>query len=114
MAAIQLRCFGEISRDEWIASELLIVENALSIPMDIPLGLAIRKVHAETGMRSIGYHHDFFWERQRFIMSSVDDHLDMAFPPRIHAMNHVVINSEVRRQLGHCCGPSSVVIPNGF
>jgi glycosyltransferase involved in cell wall biosynthesis len=136
IAALQARCFGKTNRDEWITGEvhrlrqalkkhlyafiegfgidLLIVENALSIPMNIPLGLAITEVLAETGMPAIGHHHDFSWERQRFIMSGVDDYLDMAFPPRIHAMNHVVINSEARKQLGHRRGLSSVVIPNVF
>ncbi|HOX47860.1 MAG TPA: glycosyltransferase family 4 protein [Spirochaetia bacterium] len=134
VAALQAKCFGRTSRDEWITGEvhrlrqvlkkslyafiesfkldLLVVENALAIPMHIPLGLAITEVLAETGMPAIGHHHDFSWERQRFIMSGVDDYLDMAFPPRIHAMNHVVINTEARTQLGHRRGLSSIVIPN--
>jgi glycosyltransferase involved in cell wall biosynthesis len=136
VAALQTRCFGRTSRDEWVTGEvhrlrqilkksiyefinvfdldLIVVENALSIPMNIPLGLAVTEVLAETGMPAIGHHHDFSWERQRFIMSGVDDYLDMAFPPRIHAMNHVVINTEARRQLGHRRGLSSVVIPNVY
>jgi glycosyltransferase involved in cell wall biosynthesis len=136
VATLQARCFGRTFRDEWITGEvhrlrqhlkkslyafvekfgidLLIVENALAIPMNIPLGLAITEVLAETGMPAIGHHHDFSWERQRFIMSGVDDYLDMAFPPRLHAMNHVVINTEARTQLGHRRGLSSVVIPNVY
>jgi len=136
VVALQERCFGRTSRDEWITGEvhrlrqllkrslyefiakfgidLVIVENALAIPMHIPLGLAITEVLAETGMPAIGHHHDFYWERQRFIMSGVDDYLDNAFPPRLHAMNHVVINTEARSQLGHRRGLSSIVIPNVF
>ncbi|MDP3178649.1 MAG: glycosyltransferase family 4 protein, partial [Spirochaetaceae bacterium] len=134
VAALQAKCFGRTVRDEWVTGEthrlrqllkkslyafialfdidLLIVENALAIPMNIPLGLAITEVLAETGMPAIGHHHDFRWERQRFTMSGVDDYLDMAFPPRIHSMNHVVINTEARAQLGHRRGLSSIVIPN--
>jgi glycosyltransferase involved in cell wall biosynthesis len=134
VAALQAKCFGTTIRDEGITGEihrlrqvlkkalyafvgefridLLIVENALAIPMNIPLGLAITEVLAETGLPAIGHHHDFAWERQRFTISGVDDYLDMAFPPRIHAMNHVVINTEGRKQLGHRRGVSSVVIPN--
>lgn len=136
IAELQAQCFGRTFRDEWTTGEvhrlrqvlkkslyafikafsidLLIVENALAIPMNLPLGLAITEVLAETGMPAIGHHHDFSWERQRFIMSGVDDYLDMAFPPRLHAMNHVVINTEARTQLGHRRGLSSVVIPNVF
>ncbi len=134
VAALQERCFGVTQRDEWITGEihrlrqalkkelyaflrdfaidLVIAENALSIPMNIPLGLALTEVLAETGLPTIGHHHDFSWERQRFVKSGVDDYLDMAFPPRIHSMNHVVINSEARRQLGHRRGLSSIIIPN--
>ncbi len=136
VTALQGRCFGRTFRDEWITGEvhrlrqilkkslyefiakfdidLIVVENALAIPMHIPLGLAITEVLAETGMPAIGHHHDFYWERQRFVMSGVDDYLDNAFPPRLHAMNHVVINTEARSQLGHRRGLSSVVIPNVF
>jgi hypothetical protein len=42
---------------------LLISENALTIPLNIPLGLAITEVIAETGLPTIAHHHDFFWER---------------------------------------------------
>jgi len=136
VAALHAKCFGVTMRDEWISGEihrlrqllkkslyafidsfridLLVVENALSIPMHIPLGLAITEVLSETGMPAVGHHHDFVWERQRFIMSGVDDYIDMAFPPRVHAMNHVVINTEARAQLGRRRGLSSVVIPNVY
>lgn len=136
VASLHEKCFGTTTRDEKITGEvhrlrqllkkglyefieqfsidLLIVENALAIPMNIPLGLAITEVICETGIPAIGHHHDFSWERQRFIMSGVDDYLDMAFPPRAHSMNHVVINTEARKQLGHRRGLSSVIIPNVF
>jgi hypothetical protein len=45
---------------------LLVVENALTIPLNIPLGLALTEYIAETGIHTIAHHHDFFWERQRF------------------------------------------------
>ena len=45
--------------------DLLIVENVLSIPMHIPLGLAITETIAETQIATIAHHHDFFWERVR-------------------------------------------------
>jgi glycosyltransferase involved in cell wall biosynthesis len=133
---IQNRCFGSIVRDEGLTGEiqavrfrlkralyefveqfkidLLIVENALTIPMHIPLGLAITEFVAETGIPVIAHHHDFVWERQRFIVNAVEDYLSMAFPPRLHTINHVVINSEGRRQLSYRCGLSSIIIPNVF
>jgi glycosyltransferase involved in cell wall biosynthesis len=94
--------------------DLLIVENAVTIPMHIPLGVAITEFIAETGLPAIAHHHDFAWERQRFSVSAVDDYLSMAFPPRLHSINHVVINTEGRRQLSYRCGLSSIMIPNVF
>jgi glycosyltransferase involved in cell wall biosynthesis len=133
---IQDRCFGIAVRGEGLTGEiqairfrikralyeftekfgidLLITENALTIPMHIPLGLAITEFIAETGIPAIAHHHDFAWERQRFAMNCVEDYISMAFPPRLNSMSHVVINSEGRRQISYRCGLSSVVIPNVF
>jgi glycosyltransferase involved in cell wall biosynthesis len=38
----------------------------------------------------------------------------VAFPPRLHSINHVVIHSVARQQLSHRCGLSSTIIPNVF
>ena len=60
----------------------IIPQNALTIPMNIPLGLAITQVIMETGIAdSIAHHHDFYWERDRFMTNGVWDYLRMAFPP---------------------------------
>jgi glycosyltransferase involved in cell wall biosynthesis len=131
---IQSRCFGRTVRDEKLSGEiqavrfklktalydfvgafkidLLITENALTIPMNIPLGLALTELIAETGLPVIAHHHDFAWERQRFSVNCVTDYLSMSFPPRLHSINHVVINSEARQQLSYRCGLSSIIIPN--
>jgi glycosyltransferase involved in cell wall biosynthesis len=136
IADIQERCFGVTVRGEGLTGEiqairfrlkqaiydfvetfhidLLIAENALTIPMNIPLGLAITEYIAETGIPTIAHHHDFAWERQRFSVNCVEDYLSMSFPPRLHTINHVVINSEGRQQLSYRCGLSSIIIPNVF
>ena len=92
--------------------ELLILENALSIPMNIPLGLAITELIAETGIPAIGHHHDFFWERKRFLVNCIGDYLEMAFPPRLPSLNHVVINSLAATEMGKRRGINVTVIPN--
>ena len=63
--------------------DLLIVENALSIPVHVPLGMAITELIAETGYPTIGHHHDMAWERERFQVNCVGDYLAMAFPPNL-------------------------------
>jgi len=92
--------------------DVLIVENAFAIPMNIPLGVAIAELVAEMEMPTIAHNHDFAWERQRFMTGCAEDYIVRAFPPRLHSINHVVINSEARRQLAFRCGISSVMIPN--
>ncbi len=92
--------------------ELLIVQNALAIPMNIPLGLALTEFVAETGFPTIAHHHDFFWERKRFLVNCVWDYLNMAFPPHLPSVHHVVINSSAANQLSLRTGISSLLIPN--
>lgn len=92
--------------------ELLIVENALAIPVNIPLGLAITDFIAETGFPVIAHHHDFYWERQRFMNNSVGDFLAAAFPPNLPSIHHVVINSLQAGALASRIGVSAMQIPN--
>ena len=91
---------------------LLVPENALTIPLNIPLGLAITEVIAETGIITIAHHHDFFWERKRFLINSIWDYLNMAFPPHLPSVKHVVINSSQDNQLSLRTGISATIIPN--
>lgn len=92
--------------------KLLIVENALAIPMNLPLGLALTEFIAETGYPTIAHHHDFFWERKRFLVNCVGDYLSMSFPPNLPSIRHVTINSWAARQLALRTGISSMVVPN--
>ena len=79
-----VRCFGTTTRERSISErihklkdylksrlyefcrnfdiDIIIPENALAIPMNIPLGMAITELVAETGMPAIAHHHDFSWE----------------------------------------------------
>ena len=92
--------------------DLLVTENALAIPLNLPLGLALTEVIAETGIPVIAHHHDFPWERQRFAVNSVGDYIRAAFPPALPSVRHVVINSVQAQQLAWRTGLTSRVIPN--
>ncbi|QTA90643.1 glycosyltransferase family 4 protein [Desulfonema magnum] len=91
--------------------ELLIAENSLTIPLNIPLGLAITELLSETGISAIAHHHDFFWERQEFKTNAIWEYLNMAFPPHLPTIRHVVINSAASNQLSLRTGISSSIIP---
>lgn len=92
--------------------DILIVENAICIPMQIPLGVALTHFIAETGFPTIGHHHDFYWERTRFSVNAVEEYLSMAFPPSLPSIQHVTINSTGQRDLAWRRGLSSVLVPN--
>ena len=92
--------------------DLIIPENALAIPMNIPLGVAITEFIAETSIPAIAHHHDFSWERPRFLINSCRDYLNMAFPPHLPSIRHAVINSLASEQLSFRRGISNIVIPN--
>ena len=92
--------------------EILIIENAVTIPLNLPLGLAITEFIAETGYPTIAHHHDFHWERQRFQVNCVGDYLAAAFPPTLPSIRHVVINTIQSQQIASRYGVTSRVIPN--
>ena len=92
--------------------EVLIPQNILAIPMHVPLGLAMTEVIAETGLRTIAHHHDFAWERERFVVSAVNDYLRAAFPGAQPGVEHVVINSMAQKELARRCSLASSIIPN--
>ncbi len=131
---LQRNCFGKTTRTSELTGEihhyrmllkekiyefierfkidLLIPENAITIPMHIPLGLAITEIIAETGIPTIAHHHDFYWERQRFIVNCVPDFLTMAFPPVMPSIKHVVINTPADSELSFRTGISAHIIHN--
>ncbi len=97
---------------EKFSLDILIAENVLSIPMNIPLGLALTEVIVESDLPTIGHHHDFYWERERFSISGAEDYLRAAFPPTLRQIRHVVINSYAQSQLAMRTGINSTLIPN--
>ncbi|MHC4404441.1 MAG: glycosyltransferase [Planctomycetota bacterium] len=97
---------------ERFSIDILLAENALCIPMHIPLGVALTHFIAETGIPTIAHHHDFYWERARYTVSAVDDFLNLAFPPTLPSIEHVTINSFAQHDLAWRTGASSMLVPN--
>ena len=110
---IKIKLKNELYRFiETYGINLLIPENVLTIPLNIPLGIAITELISETGIPTIAHHHDFFWERQIFMTNAVWEYLNMAFPPHLPSIQHVVINTSADNQLSLRTGISATVIPN--
>jgi glycosyltransferase involved in cell wall biosynthesis len=134
ISSINEQCFGRVLRTREVASQihemkwiigqklqstvedfnadLIIAENCLTIPLNIPLGLALVELVMETGVGCIAHHHDFVWERERFDVNAVDDYLMAAFPPPLLQMQHVVINSKAARDFSRRTGLPCRVVPN--
>jgi len=92
--------------------DVLVPQNAVTIPLNLPLGMALTEIMAETNIPTIAHHHDFFWERKRFLTNSVWDILNASFPPHLKNMQHVVINTSAQNQLALRTGIASTLIPN--
>jgi glycosyltransferase involved in cell wall biosynthesis len=97
---------------EKLKPDVLVAENCLTIPINIPLGVALVQHVMETGIPCIAHHHDFHWERERFLVNAVDDFLHVAFPPPLGQMQHVVINSQAAHEFSRRTGLPCRVIPN--
>ncbi|MDF1657823.1 MAG: glycosyltransferase family 4 protein [Verrucomicrobiales bacterium] len=92
--------------------DVLVPQNTLTIPMNIPLGLALADIIRETGIPTIAHHHDFYWERDRFTGNATKPWLVEAFPPVLPSIKHVVINSAAKRDLESRFSIGATVIPN--
>lgn len=92
--------------------DVVIAENCLTIPMNIPLGQALVEALMEIDIGCIAHHHDFYWERERFTVNAVDDYLALAFPPSLEQVQHVAINTQAARDFSRRVGLSCRVVPN--
>ncbi|UCG11931.1 MAG: hypothetical protein JSU72_15650 [Deltaproteobacteria bacterium] len=94
------------------AFDILVVQNALAIPVNITFGLALAEFIVESGIPTIAHHHDFYWERQRFRSFAAMEYFRWAFPPIQPHIQHVVINSIAGEELARRTGASWTLIPN--
>lgn len=92
--------------------DMIVVQNALTIPMNLPLGVCLTGLIAELGIDTIAHHHDFYWERQRYQTNAIMDLLDTTFPAELPSIQHVTLNTIAQRRLKARRGIDSVVIPN--
>lgn len=94
--------------------EILIIENALAIPMNLPLGVALMNLISDLKIQTIAHHHDFYWERDRFNYCLLPDLLDKYFPGNIPEITHITINSLAQNSLKNRKGINSKIIPNVY
>mgnify|MGYP005840013327 CR=1 FL=1 len=95
-------------------TDLLITSNTFSLPMHFPLAVALARVIEELKLPTIARHHDFWWERKRYLRSDLFHFLKRWFPPDISFIKHVVINSIAQRELKKRTGINAEVIWDSF
>lgn len=79
--------------------DLLIVANVFSLPMHFPLAVALARVIEDYNIKTIARHHDFWWERKRFLKSNMFPFFKKWFPVNLPQITHVVINSLAQKEL---------------
>lgn len=94
--------------------DLLVVANVFSLPMHFPLAIALSRIIQEYNIPTIARHHDFWWERKRYLRSTMFPFYKKWFPPNISQIKHVVINSISQRELLKRYGLKSEVIADSF
>jgi glycosyltransferase involved in cell wall biosynthesis len=94
--------------------DVLFVQNALSIPMHVSLGVALTDFIADTGIPTLAHNHDLAWERERFTVNCIPDILARCFPPALPSVQHLVINSLAQQALRERKGIEAALLPNIF
>ncbi|MCF7889310.1 MAG: glycosyltransferase family 4 protein [Victivallales bacterium] len=98
--------------------EILIPNNILSRGWNIPVAMAFVEVVEKLKIKCFAHHHDFYWERKKFIEGScsfVDKCLSKYFPPKNdNLIKHIVINEIAREELKRKKNIESTIIPNVF
>lgn len=108
----------ERSVRDWVASknvDVLLTENATTLPCHLTLGLALKRVIEGEGIRAVSHNHDFYWERgdrYKTRYPGVQAIIEECFPPRLPNLRHAVINTYCRDSLKKQMGITPVVVPN--
>ena len=95
--------------------DLIISENASALPAHLSMGMAIRKLVENTGLKIICHDHDFYWERgtrYNTPFAEVESIIRATFPMQIPHARHAVINSHSKRLLREKYDIDSIVVPN--
>jgi glycosyltransferase involved in cell wall biosynthesis len=111
--ADEIRAELEIFVDKY-RIDIIVPQNAITIPMNISLGIAISDLIKRRRLKTLAHHHDFYWERERFINNGIQDILNEAFPSNLQPMVHMVINKAMQQRLQTIKGIEALYLPNVF
>ncbi len=95
-----------------VRPDLLVVQNAWAIPMQLPLAVALARLARATGLPTISHEHDYPWERARFAHPRDPELLRATFPPDLPNVGHLCIHAGARDELKRRRGLDARVLPN--
>ena len=105
--------FGWVLRER---IEVILSENASSLPCHLSMGLGIRMAVENMDIPMIAHDHDYAWERGRRYDSpfhEIRKLVNETFPLRSRPdIRHAVINSAAQRELDQRFGIEAEVVPN--
>ena len=92
--------------------DLLVVQNAWAIPMQLPLALALAHLVGERSVPTLSHEHDYWWERERFARPKLRSLLDAVFPFHAGHVVHLAIHSGAVADLRARRGIDARWLPN--
>ena len=96
--------------------EVILSENASTLPAHLSMGMAIKKLVEHTGIKIVCHDHDFYWERNNRYstpFTEVEEIIKETFPLQIPHAKHAVINTPSKKVLKEKFGMNGViVVPN--
>ena len=92
--------------------DVIVAQNTNAMPMTLLGGLAVYKLCSERRIATIFHHHDFWWERSRFVNSAIETVLSKTMPPQIPGIEHVVLSSYASHILRSIKRVHPRIIPN--
>ncbi|MCP5041141.1 MAG: glycosyltransferase family 4 protein [bacterium] len=95
--------------------EVLLSENASSLPCHLSMGLGIKLAAESLTIPIVTHDHDFAWERgDRYAtpFREIDELIESTFPLRVPNMKRAVINTAAQQELEERFGEQSVFVPN--
>ncbi len=90
--------------------DVLIPHNVLSLPLHLPLALALTEVLESGLVGAVAHHHDWWFERDIFTPNNVADLIERCFPVR--GIDHVVINTIASAEVKSRFGIDATYLPN--
>jgi len=92
--------------------DLLVVQNAWAIPMQLPLAVALADLVGERNLPTLSHEHDYWWERERFAHPKLRSLLDAVFPFHAGHVVHLAIHTGAVADLRARRGIAARWLPN--